>query len=214
MIGPWSDRTRRAGPGEPKASWMKPALIVVDLLRDTFERHPDSPVAMAARAFLPALNTVIDHFHQKGFPVVFACDSFLRDDFIFRGRMAPHSLRATPGAEVIPELHREQGDHMVYKRRFSGFFKTDLDQTLRTLGVDSVAVAGIATPICVTATALDALSHDFRTFIIEDCSAAHRPEDHQAVLDAYRRTPLHPLLQVMSSRQLMELMASHPHGAS
>jgi len=193
---------------------MRPALIVVDLLRDTFENHPDSPVVKAARAFLPKLNRVMDRFHEKGFPVIFACDSFLRDDFIFKGRMAPHSLRSTRGAEIIPELHREPHDHVVPKRRFSGFFKTDLDQTLRTLGVDTLALAGIATPICVTATALDALSHDFRAFILEDCCAAHRPEDHQAFLDAYRRTPLHPLFQVMRSEQFLELVSSHPQGAT
>lgn len=193
---------------------MRPALIVVDLLRDTFENHPESPVAKAAMAFLPTLNGVLDRFHAEGFPVIFACDSFLRDDFIFKGRMAPHSLRATRGAEVMPELHREPDDHLVPKRRFSGFFKTDLDQTLRTLGVDTVVLAGIATPICVTATALDALSHDFRAVILEDCCAAHRPEDHQAVLDAYRKTPLYPLFQVMSSRQFLELISSHPHAAT
>lgn len=189
---------------------MKPALIVVDLLRDTFEKHPDAYVAKAARAFLPTLNTVIDRFHQEGFPVVFACDSFLPEDFIFTGQMAPHSLRATEGAQVLPELHRRPGDHMVPKRRFSGFFKTDLDQTLRTLAVDTVAVAGIATPICVTATALDALSHDFRVFILEDCCAAHRPEDHLAVLSAYRKTPLSPLFQVVTSRDFLGLLTSQP----
>ncbi len=192
---------------------MKPALIVIDLLRDTFENHPQAWVTKAAGAFLPTLNAVIDVFHDRGFPVVFACDSFLREDFIFMGRMAPHSLRGTPGAELIPELHRRPDDHLVPKRRFSGFFKTDLDQTLRTFGVDTVALAGVATPICVTATALDALSHDFRVWIIEDCCAAHRPEDHRAVLDAYRKTPLHPLLQVLTSRDLLELMSSFPEAS-
>ncbi len=182
---------------------MRPALIVVDLLRDTFERHPDTPVVLAARSFLPKLNRMIDQFHGRRLPVVYACDSFLPDDFIFKGKMSPHSLRGTAGEEVITDLHREPQDHVVPKRRFSAFFKTDLDQTLRTLNVDTVAVAGIATPICVMATVLDALSHDFRAVIIEDCCAAHRPEHHGTVLDAYRRTPLHPLLQVLSAEELL-----------
>jgi nicotinamidase-related amidase len=183
---------------------LKPALIVVDLLRDTFEKHPDAPVVLTARNFLPKLNRIIDQFHGWHLPVVFACDSFLPDDFIFKGKMSPHSLRGTPGEEVITDLHRQPRDHVVPKRRFSAFFKTDLDQTVRTLNVDTVAVAGIATPICVMATVLDALSHDFRAVIIEDCCAAHRAEHHGVVLEAYRRTPLHPLLQVLSTEELLD----------
>jgi nicotinamidase/pyrazinamidase len=185
---------------------MKPALIVVDLLRDTFEKHPESFVARSALNFMDRLNALIDLFHQCEMPVVFACDSFLPEDFIFTGKMQPHSLRGTPGESIIPELHCGPRDHILPKRRFSAFFKTDLDQTLRTLGVDTVMVTGIATPICVLTTALDALSHDFGAVIVEDCCAAHRPEHHESVLGAYRKTPLYPLLQVLSGGQCAEII--------
>jgi len=185
---------------------MKPALIVVDLLRDTFENHPESPIVQSAKAFIPRLNGLIDGFHKKSLPVVFACDSFLPDDFIFKGKMKPHSLRGTPGAEVVEGLNRMPEDHMVPKRRFSAFFKTDLDLTLRSLGVDTVLVTGIATPICVLTTALDAVSHDFSAIIVEDCCAAHRPQDHESVLNAYRKTPLLTLLQVLRSEECMGMV--------
>jgi nicotinamidase-related amidase len=55
---------------------MNPALIVVDLLRDTFEMHPESSIVQAAQAFMPRLNDLIAVFHQKALPVVFACDTF------------------------------------------------------------------------------------------------------------------------------------------
>ncbi len=185
---------------------MKPGLIVVDLLRDTFDRHPESFIVRSARTFLSRLNALIDTFHNKEFPVIFACDSFLPDDFIFKGKMKPHSLRGTPGESIIVELDRNPEDHILPKRRFSAFFKTDLDQTLRTLGVDVVLVTGIATSVCVLPTALDAVSHDFLTVIVEDCCTSHRPEDHKAVVGLYRSTPLYPLLQVMNSEQCLEML--------
>ena len=89
---------------------MKPALLIVDMLKDTFEGHSETELVQAARNFLPRLNEWLDWFHEQKLPVVFACDSFLADDFIFRGRMEPHSLRGTRGAEVISELHREPHD--------------------------------------------------------------------------------------------------------
>ncbi len=179
---------------------MRPALIIVDMLKATFEGHPDTKIVAYAKEFLPRLNSMIDDFHARGFPVVFACDSFLHNDFIFRGRMPPHSLRGTRQEQVIDALHKSDQDFIVPKRRFSGFYKTDLDQTLRTESVDTALIAGIATHICILHTALDAVAHDFRAIILEDCCAAHRPEYHMPVLDIYRKTPLYPLLQVMTAQ--------------
>jgi nicotinamidase/pyrazinamidase len=187
---------------------MKPALLIVDMLKDTFDGHGDTPLVQAAQLFLPRLNEWLDWFHEKKLPVIFACDSFYTDDFIFRGRMEPYSLRGTRGAEVIDELHRNASDIVLEKRRFSAFFKTDLDQTLRTLGADTVIIAGIATHVCVLGTALDALSNDFSAIILEDCCAAHRKEYHEPVLNAFRKTPLFPLLQVCDSETCRQLLGT------
>jgi nicotinamidase/pyrazinamidase len=93
---------------------------------------------------------------------------------------------------------------VLEKRRFSAFFKTDLDQTLRTLGVDTVAVGGINTHFCVLATAFDAVCHDFYTVILEDLSATHKRELHQSFVDAYRHNVLYPLFRVATSTAFMK----------
>lgn len=185
---------------------MKPALIIVDMVKDTFYQHPDSYIVRRCKEFIPALNEFIDFFHKKGFPVIFACDSFTKDDFIFRCGMKPHSLRGTEGSEPIDSIHRSPQDHVLPKRRFSSFYKTDLDQTLRTLAVDTVFVSGIATQVCVLTTALDAISHDFSAIIMEDCCAAHSPEIHAAVTKIYKKTPLYPLLQVLENESCRKIM--------
>ena len=187
---------------------MKPALIIVDMLKDTFDGHPETELVQAALAFLPRLNEWLDWFHEQKYPVVLACDSFYHDDFIFRGRMEPHSLRGTRGAELIDELHCSASDIVLEKRRFSAFFKTDLDQTLRTFGADTVIIAGIATHVCVLGTALDAVSNDFSAIILDDCCAAHRKEYHGPVLNAFRKTPLFPLLRVCDSETCRQLLAA------
>ena len=62
-----------------------------------------------------------------------------------------------PAVPEYGELDRLPRDMVLPKRRFSAFFKTDLDQTLRTLDVDTVLVGGISTNFCVLTTALDAV---------------------------------------------------------
>ncbi len=175
---------------------MRPALVIVDMLVDNLKTGRHTAVEREGMAVVPAIRRAAEGLREQGLPVVFANDSFLPGDFLFGGRMEPHALRGTPGAEVIPELAPAAGDHVVPKRRFSAFYKTDLDQTLRLAGVDTVAVAGITTPFCVLATAFDALAHDFRAVILEDATAAHKPEVHRACLDLYRKNALWPLFRV------------------
>ncbi len=181
---------------------MKPAVIVVDMVNDNVHGKEHWPITDAARAIIPGINRLLDRAHARGWPVVFACDAFLPDDFIFGGRMKPHSLRGTPGAEPVPELHRLDGDLFLPKPRFSAFFETDLDRTLRAAGVDTVMVCGISTNFCVLTTALDALQHDLATVIVEDCCAAARQQLHRAALSCYRKNPLAPLFQVLTLNQL------------
>ncbi len=187
---------------------MRPSLIIVDMLKDTFENHPDSYIVKKCREFIPELNKFIGFFHDKGFPVIFACDSFLQEDFIFFGRMKPHSLRNTKGAEPIDELKKIERDILLPKRRFSAFYKTDLDQTLRTLGVNTVFISGIATHVCVLTTALDAISHDFKAIIMHQCCAAHSEHIHEAIISVYEKTPLYPLLQVLDNKACWDLLES------
>ncbi len=126
------------------------------------------------------------------------------EDFIFSGRMHPHSLAGTEGAEIVENLERQKEDYWLPKPRFSAFFNTGLETWLHEREVTLCAVAGIATPFCVLSTALDALCHDFKTVLLEDCSAASSLDQHQQTLGTYRRNPLYPLFRVMTSPELME----------
>ena len=184
---------------------MPAAILVIDLVNDTFEH--DSRLARAARAMLPRLNDFLARARARGHMIIFSTDSFLEGDFLFGGRMGPHSLRGTKGAQVAAELNREPGDTWLPKRRFSAFFKTDLDQTLRLAGVRTVAVAGVSTHFCVLATVLDALAHDFEAVFLEDLCIAPSEKMHQSTLDNYRRNPLEPLLRVMTGEELLESLA-------
>jgi len=83
----------------------------------------------------------------------------------------------------------------LIKRRFSAFYKTDLDQTLMTLGIDTVAVTGTATTFCILSTAFDALSNDFKTVLIENCSASDNEATHSKILNIYRKNPLFQVIK-------------------
>ena len=183
---------------------MKPAIIIVDMLKDTFNEKYKFPITPFARAITGNINSLTEFARSHSVPVIFAMDSFLTGDFIFKGKMNEGSIRGTEGAEVTEELVQCDTDLYLPKRRFSAFFKTDLDQTLRLYGVDTVVITGIATHWCVLTTALDAIANDFAAYIIEDCCASFNQEIHESILNIYRKTPLYPLFQVMTSDKFMK----------
>jgi nicotinamidase-related amidase len=149
------------------------------------------------------LNYLIGEFRKNAWPVVFSTDAFRREDFIFKGRMSPHSLAGTQGAEVVDELARCDDDFWLPKPRFSAFFNTGLDDWLHSRGVTLCAVGGISTHFCVLTTVMDAICHDFKAVLLEDCSTAFPQTAHEQTLACYRKNPLYPLLRVMRSEELL-----------
>jgi len=183
---------------------VKTAVVVVDMVKDNLELCHNEKIAVRGKAIVPAVNRLTAEARRRGWPVVFATDSFLPGDALFRGRMPEHSLRGSQGAEISDLLEREPGDTWLPKRRLSSFFKTDLDMTLRLWGVERVAACGLMTPFCVLTTALDAVSHDFYAVLVEDACNAATDEMHANCLDLYRRNPLRPVLEVLSVAELLD----------
>lgn len=93
-----------------------------------------------------------------------------------------HCIIGSPGAAFHSGLDTDLAQAVVRKgfRRemdsYSGFFENDretptgLEGYLRTRGVDSVVIAGLATDFCVNFTALDAARLGFSTTVLEGAS--------------------------------------------
>ncbi len=118
--------------------------------------------------------------------------------------MQPHSLVGTNGAEVVDELDRLPSDLWLPKPKFSACFQTELAMWLHERSVTICAIGGISTHFCVLTTVMDAICHNFKAVLLEDCSAAPTSEIHERALDNYRRNPLYPLLRVATSYELVE----------
>jgi nicotinamidase-related amidase len=180
-----------------------PALLIIDMVKDNFIESRNLPVTPFARAAIDPLNKMIEVFRGQKWPIVFSTDAFHEDDFIFKGRMQPHSLAGTEGAEVVNDLDMQAEDLLLPKPRFSAFFNTGLETWLREKGVGLCAVGGITTHVCVLTTVMDAICHGFKAVLLEDCSAASPKQVHEQTLESYRRNPLYPLLRVATSTDLI-----------
>jgi len=78
-------------------------------------------------------------------------------------------IRDTWNTDILPELKPEAGDEVIYKTRFSGFFETELDDRLKSIGARHLIITGCTTSVCVDSTVRDAMFRDYLCVFLADC---------------------------------------------
>ena len=162
----------------------RPALVLVDIIKGFTD--PDCPLGSAADDVVEANRKLLAAFRRKGLPVFFTTVIYHDDSQarVFRDRVPALEL-LKPGShwvEVDPRLEPHEGERVVEKQWASGFFKTDLDESLRAIGVDSLVVTGLTTSGCVRATAVDGLQYDYKVVVPAEAVGDRNPDAHRANL--------------------------------
>ncbi|MGH2378642.1 MAG: cysteine hydrolase family protein [Candidatus Limnocylindria bacterium] len=166
---------------------MKRALLVIDMIRDFAHEGGALYCGPSMQRVIPVVRREIDGAHGAGEPVVYLTDSHLPDDAEFQ-MFPPHAIVGTKGAEIVPELAPSAADVVIPKRRYSGFFGTDLDITLRERGVDTLRLVGDCTNICVIYTAADARNLGYAVEVVEDGVTSFDEEAHRDALRELQKT--------------------------
>ena len=84
--------------------------------------------------------------------------------------------------EIIKGLSEEATDVVLDKNRYSAFFGTDLDESLRSRNIDELIVTGVLTNCCCETTARNGFVHDYRMFFVSDATATINDDLHVASL--------------------------------
>jgi ureidoacrylate peracid hydrolase len=85
------------------------------------------------------------------------------------GRESRILIRNTWNTDILAELNPQADDVVIYKHRYSGFYQTDLDATLKKLGIKHLIITGCTTSVCVEATVRDAMFRDYGCVLLTDC---------------------------------------------
>ena len=151
-----------------------PALVVIDLQKGIVS----GPVARV----VPNAAALARAFRRHDFPVMLVNVTGRapgRTDADSRGGQASSGPLPAGWADIIDELERQPGDHLITKRRRSAFHDTGLDTRLRDLGVSQVVLAGVATSSGVESTARSAHDHGYHVVLATDAMADHDPDSHR-----------------------------------
>jgi nicotinamidase-related amidase len=160
------------------------ALLIVDMQNDFV--LPDGPmIVKGAAGIIPNVSGVLAAARKDKIPVFHVirshrkggCDiEITRREYFSK---VPYAVAGSLGARIIDELQPIEGEYIVKKTRMSAFLFTELDSMLRRLQIKRVIIAGIQTPNCIRATAVDAVAHDYETFLVDDAIAAETEDIHK-----------------------------------
>ena len=139
----------------------KKALIIVDMLNDFINNNGALYCGDTARSIIPFIQEKLEAFRNRGDLVIYLQDSHDKNDKEFQ-RFPIHCVSGTRGSEIIHELTPKPGEKVIPKKRYSGFYGTDLESILESGGVDDVEVMGVCTSICVMDTVGGLANRDYK----------------------------------------------------
>ena len=85
--------------------------------------------------------------------------------------------------QIIPELRPQAADYVIKKHRWSSFFQTHLELSLRTAGIDTIILAGGSTEVGIASTAYCARDRDFNQIMIRDCCSSNQEGVNEFFMD-------------------------------
>lgn len=174
----------------------KTALVVIDMQNTFCEVGAPAEVAQS-RGIVPYINALTPKLRELGVPVIWMLhanthfkgrsDWDLFYNYIVAGDIRDRTIQsnAPENQSVYSELQTAAEDMVMVKNRYSALIpgSSPLERVLRSLGIDSILIAGTKTNICCESTARDAMMMDFKVTMLSDCCAALSDEEHRAALE-------------------------------
>jgi nicotinamidase-related amidase len=180
----------------PDGSSQAAALLTIDVQRDF--ALPSSPAHIPGTLEAAGqIGTLVQAFRSKGLPIVHMVRLYLPDgsnaDLPRRAYLEAGNQLVCPGsrgAELVDELKPNAGvglnadvllsgqpqevgpqEWVMFKPRWGAFYRTTLEERLRTLDVDTVVICGCNFPNCPRTTIYEASERDLEIVFVSNATS-------------------------------------------
>ncbi len=143
----------------------KCAVLVIDLLGGSLGNIPALDEAVKNASL------IVNKARELNIPVIFSDDQHILGVDKELELWGEHGIKDSEAAKPLAIFNVTKKDFIVPKRRYNGFFQTDLDLLLRELGVDTLIAFGADTNICVLQTLAGAYFLGYKTIVPADACA-------------------------------------------
>lgn len=159
---------------------MKPAFVFVDLLEDFFLQPP---LSCRRASLVRAVNDLARFAGEIAAPVIWVRQEFapdLSDAFLSMKQTGRRvTMAGTKGCRLLAEFEQTPGQHEIVKKRYSAFFKTELEALLESNACTHVVIGGVNSHACVRMTAIDAYQRDYPVLLAGEAIASYDEEFHR-----------------------------------
>ena len=180
-----------------------PALVVVDMQND-FVRVGAPLEVPESRETIAANQNLLTAFRSRNLPVIYTKFISMTEDYLiwnwspqckaptkccWKGHLRHyHDVgKELDCTEIIEELAPHPEDVIVEKFCYGAFHGTPLADILRNRKIESLAITGTVTQVCVEETAREAFHCGFLTTMISDAVSSNTADLHAATLKNFAR---------------------------
>ncbi len=182
----------KANPARAKFGFgSKAALINIDLQRAYTDMSTFRTAYQTDPRQIEHINALADLMRQRGWPVIWTYVAYLADGsdagvWGTRTNTEDSLQNIREGSEratLDPRLRLDRTSDAIFNKRMASVFhETPIGSLLNWHRVDTVILTGGSTSGCVRASAVDALSRNYRVIVPEECVADKHEIPHFASL--------------------------------
>lgn len=170
----------KAGFSGALAPGARTALIVVDvtygftgspgLTLDQAIKEYSTACGPASWVAMPKIARLVELFRSLRRPIVFTRSSAQNVPFAGKATKGKRNLVVEGRFNDFPDaVTPRAGEWVLEKTKASCFFMTPLPVYLVKENIDTLVLCGVSTSGCVRASTVDACSHGFNAFVVDDC---------------------------------------------
>ncbi|MBX2976402.1 MAG: cysteine hydrolase [Ignavibacteriaceae bacterium] len=163
----------------------KSAIIVIDMLNE-YLRSDGLVYCEQCKEIIPIISDCINFARKNNILVIYLNTALNNEKDILAKKWGLHAVAGSVGAQVIEELKPVEGDLVIKKKSYNGFFNTTLDSELKYREIKDIAITGIHTHVCVLLTAVGGFELGYNVTTIEDAITTGYKPNHESRLRFFK----------------------------
>ena len=168
-----------------KKSFENTALLVMDLQNGIVSRYSEN------QEILSPFQKAVEAARRSNIPVIFVRVAFSEGypESNSRNKMFSALSKSggmtvvDPGTQIHESLQPKPNEPVVTKYRVSAFAGSNLEVILRSKGIDTLILSGIATSGVVLSTVREAADKDYAITVLSDACLDGDPEVHRVLTE-------------------------------
>jgi len=178
----------------------KTALVLIDFQRDFCSKGGYADMCSGldwVNPIIPNTKKLLKVARELGLTIIFTRESYASDlsdcsqiklqrsetagaKYGEQGPMGRFMIRGEYGNDIIDELTPLEDEIILDKSSYGAFLTTNIDEILKSKGIEHIAIAGVTADVCVHTTLREATDRGYSCFYLKDAISAFNPDIRKA----------------------------------